>query len=221
MAKLVWHAAGTKQYELGVDRGVLYVKDSAGYGTGVAWNGLTAVNEAPSGGESTSQYADNIEYMSIISAEKFGATIEAFTYPNEFAECDGSKEARPGVFFGQQGRKGFGFAYRTLIGNDTEGQTAGYKIHLVYGASAKPSEKANATVNDSPEAATLSWEMTTIPEAVTGSEDLAPVATIVINSLTTSPTALAALEKVLYGDTGTEPRLPLPSEVLTLIPETP
>ena len=217
MAALTWDGSGERLYETGVDRGVLYVMSTGGtYGTGVAWNGLTGVTESPSGAEETALYADNIKYVSLYSAEEFGATIEAYTYPDEFAECDGSAELATGVTVGQQSRKTFGLCYRTLLGNDTDGQSHGYKLHLIYGATASPSEKAYATVNDSPEAITFSWEITTTPVNVTG---MSPTASITIDSTKADPTCLAALEAKLYGSTepsGT-PTLPLPDEVKTLM----
>ena len=217
MAKLVWDQTGERLYETGVDRGVLFVYNTEGnkYGTGVPWNGLTAVNETPSGAESNPQYADNIKYLDLYSAEEFGATIEAFTYPEEFEECDGSAELVQGVTIGMQNRKMFGFSYRTLVGNDTEGTDHGYKLHLVYGAKASPSEKNRSTVNDSPEAVTFSWEVTTTPVNVTGFK---PTAHLVIDSTKADPTKLAELEKKLYGDESAGvPTLPLPDEVKTLM----
>jgi len=212
MAVLTWDQVGERLYETGVDRGVLYLQDVAGaYNTGFAWNGLTAVTESPSGAEATAQYADNIKYVSLISAEEFGATIEAFTYPPEFAVCDGSATPEDGLIIGQQPRKPFGFSYRTRIGNDIAGDALGYKIHLVYGASAAPTEKAYATVNDSPEAITFSWEVTTVPVPVTG---YAPTASITIDSTLVEPADLAAFEIILYGAVATEPTLPLPDAVI-------
>lgn len=217
MAALTWDGSGERLYETGVDRGVLYVMSTGGtYGTGVAWNGLTGVTESPSGAEETALYADNIKYVSLYSAEEFGATIEAYTYPDEFAECDGSAELVGGVTVGQQARKTFGLCYRTLLGNDTDGQSHGYKLHLIYGATASPSEKAYATVNDSPEAITFSWEITTTPVNVTG---MSPTASITIDSTKADAECLAALEAKLYGSTepsGT-PTLPLPDEVKTIM----
>lgn len=217
MAALTWDGSGERLYETGVDRGVLYVMSTGGtYGTGVAWNGLTGVTESPSGAEETALYADNIKYVSLYSAEEFGATIEAYTYPDEFAECDGSAELAGGVTVGQQARKTFGLCYRTLLGNDTDGQSHGYKLHLIYGATASPSEKAYATVNDSPEAITFSWEITTTPVNVTG---MSPTACITIDSTKADAECLAALEAKLYGSTepsGT-PTLPLPDEVKTIM----
>lgn len=223
MSKIVWDATGQRLFETGVDHGVLYpIQDGGLYNKGVAWNGLTAVNESPSGAEATDLYADNIKYLSMRSAETFGATVEAYTYPDEFAECDGSAVLATGVTIGQQSRKIFGLCYRTLVGNDVEGQDYGYKLHLIYGATASPSERAYATVNDSPEAITFSWELSTTPVNVTGFK---PTACITIDSTKADPTCLAALEEVLYGkdatgvDTndGVEPRLPLPDEVKTLM----
>lgn len=217
MAKLVWDQTGERLYETGVERGVLFVYNTDGnkYGTGVPWNGLTAVNETPSGAESNPQYADNIKYLDLYSAEEFGATIEAFTYPKEFEECDGSAELVQGVTIGMQNRKMFGFSYRTLVGNDTEGTDHGYKLHLVYGAKASPSEKNRSTVNDSPEAVTFSWEVTTTPVNVVGFK---PTAHLVIDSTKANPTKLAELEKKLYGDDSTgQPTLPLPDEVKTIM----
>lgn len=215
MAKITWDDTGKRLYETGTDHGVLYLLGEGGtYGTGVAWNGLTAVNESPSGAEATALYADNIKYLSLMSAEEFGGTIEAYTYPDEFNQCDGNAEPQEGVIIGQQDRAIFGLSYRTLIGNDVDGQSHGYKIHLVYGAQASPSEKAYATVNDSPEAVTFSWEFTTTPVNVTGFK---PTASLVIYSTKVDPTDLQTLETALYGDdsTGT-PKLPLPDEVIAM-----
>lgn len=221
MSKLVWDKTGERYYETGVKQGVLYVQDASGaYPKGVAWNGLTAVTESPSGAEANPLYADDIKYLNLISAEEFGATIEAYTYPDEFAECDGSAELAPGVSIGQQARKAFGLCYRTSLGNDVDGADHGYKIHLVYGALAAPSEKAYATINDSPEAITFSWEVTTTPVAVSGFK---PTASLTIDSTKADAAKLAALEAILYGtdangDTeATEARLPLPDEVAELL----
>lgn len=213
--KLTWDQVGERTYETGVDHGVLYLPDSSGnYDTGVAWNGLTTVTESPSGAESSPQYADNIKYLNLVSVEQFGATIEAFTYPDEFAQCDGTAEPSPGVRVGQQNRRPFGLCYRTLVGNDTEGTDHGYKLHLVYGAQAAPSERAYATVNDSPEAITFSWSVSTTPVPV---PDLKPTAQLTIDSTTVDEGALATLEDILYGtDGGQDPRLPLPGEVIDL-----
>lgn len=218
MAKLKWDQTGERLYETGCDRGVLFPVATGGtYGSGVAWNGLSSVNQSPSGAEATAVYADNIKYLDLMSAETFGATVEAYTYPAEFAECDGSATIAKGVTAGQQTRKMFGLSYRTLIGNDTEGTDHGYKIHLVYGAKAAPSERSYSTVNDSPEAATLSWELTTTPVDVPGFK---PTAHLEIDSTKADPTKLEALEKILYGsdeEPETQPRLPLPEEVITLM----
>lgn len=214
MAKLIWDKAGEHLYETGVDHGVLYPTQAGVYGTGVAWNGLTGVTESPSGAESTAQYADNIKYLNLISAEEFGATIEAFTYPDEFSVCDGSAEPVKGVMIGQQTRRPFGLAYRTLIGNDLMGTEYGYKLHLIYGATASPSERAYATVNDSPEAITFSWEVTTTPVEVPGYK---PTASLTIDSTKVAPNNMAKLEEILYGTDSTEPRLPMPEEVIDLI----
>lgn len=211
MAKLVWDESGKRLYETGVKMGVLYVQDANGaYPTGVAWNGLTAVNETPSGAEATPLYADDIKYLNLRSAEEFGATIEAYTYPDEFEACDGSTELAVGVKIGQQARKTFGLCYRTIVGNDVEGNDFGYKLHLIYGATAAPSEKAYATVNDSPEAVTFSWEVTCTPVEVPGFK---PSASIVIDSTKVDAEKLAALEAKLYGDESTEAMLPLPAEI--------
>ena len=211
MSKIVWDQTGERLYETGVKRGVLYVQDSGGtYPKGVAWNGLTAVTESPSGAEATPLYADDIKYLNLISTEELGGTIEAYTYPDEFAECDGSASIATGVYIGQQSRKTFGMCYTTTVGNDVDSNAHGYKLHLIYGALASPSEKAYSTINDSPEAITFSWEFSTTPVNVTGFK---PTANIVIDSTKATPEKLAALEKILYGDTEVEPRLPLPNEV--------
>ena len=217
MAKIDWDKTGERLYETGVKNGVLYVQEGGVYPKGVAWNGLTAVTESPSGAEATPLYADDIKYLNLLSAEEFGATIEAYTYPDEFAECDGSAALADGVMIGQQPRKAFGLCYRTTIGNDTNGNDYGYKLHIIYGALAAPSEKAYATINDSPEAITFSWEVTTTPVNVTGAK---PTASITIDSTKADPTKLAALEDILYGkdgEPGNEPRLPLPDEIKTLM----
>ena len=211
MSKIVWDQTGERLYETGVKRGVLYVQDSGGtYPKGVAWNGLTAVTESPSGAEATPLYADDIKYLNLISTEELGGTIEAYTYPDEFAECDGSASIATGVYIGQQSRKTFGMCYTTTVGNDVDSNAHGYKLHLIYGALASPSEKAYSTINDSPEAITFSWEFSTTPVNVTGFK---PTANIVIDSTKATPEKMAALEKILYGDTDVEPRLPLPNEV--------
>lgn len=215
MPKLEWHKTGARLYETGIDRGALYPYESGAPGTGVVWNGLTSVTESPSGAESNPQYADNIKYLNLRSAEEFGGTIEAFTYPEEWAECDGSKSPSKGVYFGQQTRKMFGLSYRTKLGNDTDGDDYGYILHLVYGATASPSERQYQTINDSPEPVTFSWEFDTQAVDVEGYK---PVAHIEINSTLVDSTKLATLEKKLYGDTDTEASLPLPSEILTMFP---
>jgi hypothetical protein len=215
MSKLVWDKTGERYYETGVKQGVLYPQGEDGaYTKGVAWNGLTAVTESPSGAEANPLYADDIKYLNLISAEEFGATIEAYTYPDEFAECDGSAEIAPGVSIGQQKRKAFGLSYRTSLGNDVDGADHGYKLHLVYGAIAAPSEKAYATINDSPEAITFSWEVTTTPVAVEGFK---PTAHLEINSTKVDATKLKALEAILYGSESEEAKLPLPDEVAELM----
>ena len=214
MTALVWDATGEHFYETGVDHGVLYIPTEGQYTKGVAWNGLTGVTESPSGAESNPQYADNIKYLNLISAEEWAGTIEAFTYPDEFAACNGEKELADGVTVGQQSRSTFGMSYRTKIGNDTDGSDHAYKIHLLYGLTAAPSEKAYATVNDSPEAVTFSWEASSVPVNVTG---MLPTSSITIDSRTADPTKLTALEKILYGAEEVEPRLPLPDEVKTLM----
>lgn len=210
MSKLVWDQSGERFYETGVKNGVLYIPTSGVYSKGVAWNGLTAVTESPSGAEPTALYADDIKYLSLTSAEEFGATIEAYTYPEEFGECDGSASLAAGVSIGQQARKTFGLSYKTTIGNDVDGNEHGYKLHLIYGCLAAPSEKAYATINDSPEAITFSWEVTTTPVNVTGHK---PTACITIDSTKADPTKLAALEVKLYGSESTEASLPLPDEI--------
>ena len=217
MAKLVWDKTGDRLYETGVKNGVLYIPTAGVYSKGVAWNGLTAVTESPSGAEATALYADATKYLSLMSAEEFGATIEAYTYPDEFAACDGSAELADGVMIGQQKRSIFGLCYKTTIGNDTEGNDHGYKLHIIYGAQAKPSERAYATINDSPEAITFSWEITTTPVNVTGAK---PTASLVIDSTKADPSKLSALEDILYGkdgEPGNEARLPLPDEIKTLM----
>ena len=212
MAVLTWDNVGERLFETGVDRGVLYIPTAGIYDTGYAWNGLTAVTESPSGAEATAQYADNIKYLNLISAEDFGGTIEAFTYPTAFAQCDGTAYPQTGVSVGQQARKSFGFSFRTRLGNDTNGSDNGYKIHLVYGALAAPSEKAYNTINDSPEAMTFSWEFTTTPVPVSG---LKPTAIMTIDSTKVGAAALTSLENALYGTAGTNARLPLPDEVIS------
>jgi len=214
MAPLTWDQVGEKVYETGVDHGVLYLPDQAGvYNEGVAWNGLVTVTESPTGAEPSAQYADNIKYLNLISAEEFGATIEAFTYPEEFGQCDGTALPAPGVAVGQQGRKMFGLSYRTRVGNDVDGTEFGYKLHLLYGCQAAPSEKAYATINDSPEAITFSWEVTSSPVPVT---DYKPTALIVIDSTQVDEADLAALEDLLYGKGATDAALPTPDAVIAL-----
>lgn len=214
MSKLVWDQTGERLYETGVKNGVLYVQEGGAYPKGVAWNGLTAVTESPSGAEATALYADDIKYLNLISNEEFGATIEAYMYPDEFAACDGSAALVEGVMLGQQKRSTFGLCYRTTLGNDTDGNDYGYKLHIIYGATAAPSEKAYASINDSPEAITFSWELTTTPVAVTGYK---PTACITIDSTKVDATKLASLEAVLYGSESEEARLPLPDEIATLM----
>ena len=218
MSKLVWDKTGERLYETGVKQGVLYPQAAGGtYPKGVAWNGLTNITESPSGAEATALYADDIKYLNLVSAEEFGGTIEAYTYPDEFAECDGSAALTEGVFIGQQDRKTFGLCYRTTLGNDVDSNGHGYKLHLIYGALAAPSEKAYATINDSPEAITFSWEFKTTPVNVTGHK---PTASLTIDSTKVSETKMAALEKVLYGDDSGESataRLPLPDEVIQIL----
>lgn len=216
MSKLKWDLTGERVYETGLDRGVLFpMGDSGAYEKGVAWNGLSSVNESPSGGEPNAVWADNMKYLNLMSAEDFGATVEAYTYPPEFEECDGSAEIAPGVTIGQQDRKMFGMSYRTLIGNDVVGTKLGYKIHLIYGAQASPSEKNRTTVNESPEATAFSWELSTTPVDVPGYK---PTAHLVIDSTKTSAEKLAALEKLLYGDDNDgESTLPMPEQVIEMM----
>lgn len=217
MSKLVWDKTGERYYETGVDHGVLYpIQEGGVYNKGVAWNGLISVTESPSGAEASPIYADNIKYLNLMSAEEFGCTIEAYQSPEEFDECDGSAQIAPGIFIGQQTRKTFGLSYRTLIGNDVNGQEYGYKLHLIYGGLAAPSEKAYSTVNDSPEAMTLSWEVSTTPVNVAGFK---PTASVTIDSTKVAADKLAALEAILYGSESQEARLPLPDEIITLLGE--
>lgn len=213
MSKLIWDQTGERLYETGVKYGVLYVQEGAAYPKGVAWNGLTAVTESPSGAEATALYADDIKYLNLMSAEEFGATIEAYTYPDEFMACDGSASLSEGVYIGQQARRAFGMCYRTSIGNDVLSNDYGYKLHLIYGAMASPSERSYATINDSPEAITFSWEVKTTPVNVTGHK---PTACLTIDSTKVDADKLAALEKILYGDETTEAKLPLPDEVAAI-----
>lgn len=215
MSKLKWDQIGERLYETGVDKVVLFPMESTGqYGDGVAWNGITAVNESPSGAEPTALYANNGKYLNLISNEDFAATIEAYTYPDEFEECDGSKEIAPGVVIGQQKRKVFGLAYRTLLGNDVDGYDHGYKLHLVYGCLAAPSENNHSTVNDSPEAGKMSWSVSTTPVEVA---DAKPTATVTIDSTKADKAKLKKLEDMLYGTEQAESKLPLPAEVITLM----
>ena len=214
MAKIIWDNTGEKLYETGVKNGVLYLQTAGVYSKGVAWNGLTAVTESPSGAEPTNLYADDIKYISLYSAEEFGATIEAYTYPEEFAECDGSASIAEGVWIGQQARKPFGLAYKTTVGNDTDGAGFGYKIHLLYGCMASPSEKSYSTINDSPEAITFSWELTTTPTNVTGHK---PTACLTIDSTKADKDRLAELEAILFGSDEEDARLPLPDEIAQLM----
>lgn len=219
MAELTWDGTGNRFFETGVSKGVLFIPDAQGdYTNGVAWNGLTTVTESPSGAESSSQYADNMEYLNLTGVEKFGATIEAYTYPDEFAQFDGFAEPEPGVFIGQQNRKAFGVSYQTRVGNDVEGSDLGYKIHLVYGAKAAPSERAYATINETPEAMTFSWELTTSAVAVgtVGGVEYKPTASLTIDSTKVDPAALATLEATLYGSASVEPEMPLPADVIAL-----
>lgn len=216
--KIVWHETGKKFYETGLDRGVLFPKTALGaYGNGVAWNGLISVSESPEGAEATPNYADNQKYMTLISKEEFGFSIEAYTYPNEFGVCDGTAEPVAGVILSQQSRREFGMSYRTKIGNDVDGEDHAYLLHLIYGALAAPSEKERSTINDDPDAITFSWDATTTPVEVTGQK---PTAHVTIDSRTADPTKLAELEVILYGVSGGSPvegRLPLPDEVITLM----
>ena len=229
MSKIVWDAAGERTYETGVDHGVLYVYKNGAYGTGVAWNGLTAVTESPSGAEATAFWADNIKYLNLMSAEDFGCTIEAYTYPDEFGDCDGSAQIADGVYIGQQKRAMFGFTYRTIVGNDTDNNDHGYKIHIVYGCLASPSEKNYQTVNDNPDLITFSWTVSTTPVVVNDINDVKfkPTAHLEIDSTKLTTTAqkekLEQLEDLLYGTdpdggtAGTAPSLPLPNAIATLI----
>lgn len=226
MSKIVWDKTGERLYETGVRNSVLYVQDAKGsYPKGVAWNGLTAVTESPSGAEATPLYADDMKYLNLLSAEEFGATVEAYTYPSEFEVCDGSAELAPGVTIGQQARKSFGLCYRTAIGNDTEGSEHGYKLRIVYGALAAPSQKEYKTINNDPDAITFSWELSTTPVNVTGGK---PTATLTIDSTKVNAEKLQALEEILYGkdstteggNDGVDPRLPLPDEIAQLMSDT-
>ena len=217
MAKLVWDQTGDRLYETGVSKGVLYpIQSDGAYSKGVAWNGLSSVTESPSGAEANPIYADDMKYLNLLSAEEFSATIEAYTYPDEFAECDGSADIATGVSIGQQKRKVFGLCYRTVLGNDVDSNDHGYKLHLIYGCMAAPSEKAYTSINDSPEAITFSWEVSTTPVNVTGFK---PTASITIDSTKAKKEKLTALEAILYGDENKEARLPLPDEIATLMSE--
>lgn len=214
MARIVWDETGERLYETGVRHGVLYPRNAQGqYPTGVAWNGLTTITESPSGAEATPLYADDIKYLNLVSAEEFSATIEAYTYPDEFAVCDGSAEIAPGVMVGQQTRNTFGLSYRTVLGNDVQLDNYGYKLHLLYGCVAAPSDKAYQTINDSPDAISFSWEVNTTPENVTG---LKPTATVIIDSTKVDPDELKAFEDVLYGTDSDPARLPLPDEIASM-----
>lgn len=214
MSKLEWDKVGERFYETGVRKGVVYPQESGAYPKGYAWNGLTAVTESPSGAEPTPMYANNTKYLNLLSAEEFAATVEAYTYPDEFAECDGSANLAPGVSIGQQKRKTFGLSYQTLLGNDVDGNDHGYKLHIIYGALAAPSEKAYNTVNDSPEAVTLSWELSTTPVSVA---DMLPTASLTIDSTKVDVAKLKKLEDILYGTDEAEARLPLPDEIATIV----
>lgn len=214
MSKLVWDQIGERYYETGVRQGVLYPQEAGAYPLGVAWSGLVSVSENPSGAEASPLYADDIKYLNLISNEEFGATIEAYTYPDEFAECDGSAALATGVMIGQQKRKPFGLCYRTVLGNDSDGNEYGYKLHLVYGAVAAPSQKSYSSINDSPEPITMSWELSTTPVSVTGHK---PTSIITIDSTKVDKAKLKALEDILYGSESEEPRLPLPDEIATLM----
>lgn len=216
-----WDQTGERFFETGVDRGVLYPASDGTYPKGVAWNGLTAVNESPSGGEPSAIWADNMKYGSLTSTEEFGGSIEAYTYPEEFAECDGSIAVATGVYIGQQKRKLFGFSYRTKIGNDIEGDELGYKLHLVYGALASPSDRSHSTVNDNPDAETMSWDFSTTPVTISATDadgkKYKPTSHIVIDSTKVSAAKLTAIETILYGSADAEPKLPLPDEVITTL----
>lgn len=216
MAKLTWDQTGERLYETGTKNGVLFVQENGSYPKGVAWNGLTGVTESPSGADTTDLYADDSKYLSLRSAEDFGGTIEAYTYPDEFAACDGSAEVATGVTIGQQTRKAFGLSYRTIIGNDADGDDHGYKLHLVYGATASPSERGYATVNDSPDAITFSWEFETTPVSIgtINGKAFKPAACLTIDSTKVNAAKLAAFEEILYGSETADSRLPLPAEVI-------
>lgn len=217
MAKLIWDNTGEKFYETGVSKGVLYVHDGSAYGNGVVWNGLTAITESPSGAEATALYADDIKYLNLISAEEFGATIEAYTYPDEFAECNGEAELAVGVMIGQQARKTFGMCYRTAVGNDQKNTEYGYKLHLIYGALAAPSERAYSTINDSPEAITFSWEVKTTPIPVTKVDNVKPTSYVVIDSTKVDKAKMTAIENKLYGTESEEPTLLMPDDIFDIL----
>lgn len=214
MSRIVWDKTGERYYETGVNQAVLYPMVEGQYPKGVAWNGITAVSESPSGAESTPLYADDIKYLNLVSAEEFSYSIEAYTYPKEFEACDGSAEVATGVTIGQQNRQNFGLCYRTTFGNDTEGNSYGYKLHIIYNSTASPSEKAYATINDSPEAITFSWEVNTTPTTVTGHK---PTASVVIDSTKADAAKLKQLEDILYGTEEAEARLPMPDEIIQLM----
>lgn len=216
MAKLEWDKIGERLYETGVEQAAIYPMNGTTYGDGAAWNGLTAITESPSGAEPSPLYANDKKYVELMSAEEFGGTIEAYTYPDEFAECNGEKTVAKGLKIAQQTRKPFGLVYKSLIGNDTEGTKHGYKLHIVYNAKVSPSEKSNNTVNDSPEAATMSWTFTTTPVTVAGSD---PTSHLIINSTDADPAKLAALEAILYGSEEAEAKLPMPDEVIAALGE--
>ena len=218
MSKIVWDVAGEHFYETGVRNGVLYVHDGDKYGTGVAWNGLTAITESPSGAEATPLYADDIKYLNLVSAEEFGATIEAYTYPEEFAQCNGEAELIAGVTVGQQDRKVFGLCYRTTVGNDVKSNAYGYKLHLIYGALAAPSERAYSTINDSPEAITFSWEVSTTPVNVEiEGQSFKPTSYICVDAQKVGAAKMKLLEDKLYGTESDEATLPLPSEIYAIL----
>lgn len=215
MARLVFDEVGARFFETGVKNGVIYLQEDDGsYGNGVPWNGLTGVTESPSGGEATPLYADDIKYVTLRSAEEFNATVEAYTYPTEFEQCDGSAALAEGVTIGQQARRAFGLCYRTAVGNDIQGQDLGYKIHIIYGCTVAPSEKSYTTINDSPEAITFSWELSSTPAPVTGYN---PTSTVVIDSTKVDSSKLSAIEDVLYGTTDKEATLPTPDELIELL----
>lgn len=217
MTALTWDQSGQRLYETGVDKGVLYIPNAGVYEDGFAWNGLTTVTESPSGAEPTPLYADNIKYLNLLSVEEFGGTIEAYTYPDAFGQCDGTASPEAGISIGQQTRKAFGLCYRTKLGNDLEADDYGYKLHLIYSALAAPSEKAFATINDTPEAITFSWAFSTTPVGIAGHPELKPTASLIIDSTKIAGATLTALEDILYGTAGTDPRLPLPDEIITML----